>query len=210
VPRVSSIQHVYYFTSPAQRDRVWQQIVNRAGEAGAADLLAADLRRPAGEERRGPYPLGLYFAIGQLAEESDGQREYEVLCHILNNVFGAGSESAGPGILRQIVEHQIWQIEGYRAAGGFTKREPFTARDLLRDLNGDEEGAGQVQYTGSARTTNRTRWAAFRQEYLTSLGTNPDWRMLVQSWLDDIERDRADCDVLLQVYNPSDLPMPLS
>lgn len=178
VPEVTPIQFIYFFDTEEERDRGWQCVVNRAAEAGANDLLAADIRRVRDFEFV-RAPLGLYFTIGRVdpaqvpsqtaeaasnSNEAPGfELEYQALCHITRHVFGAGYESAVPGVLRQIYEDDRWVIEGYRSAGEFGKRNPLSAHDLLRDLNGDDLGIAQVLFTGSARTTDRGRWSVIQK-----------------------------------------------
>ncbi|HEY2763588.1 MAG TPA: endonuclease NucS domain-containing protein [Pseudonocardiaceae bacterium] len=221
VPKITPIHFIYFFDSPEDRERGWQQVVDRAAEVGAHDLFAADFRRIS-ELDLVRAPFGLYFALGQINradppphinavaddpdEEGRGYHlEYEVLCHITRHVFDAGFDSAEPGVLRQLVEDPCWTIERYRTAGAFVKRSLLDSQDMLRDLNGDDEGIGRILYTGSARTTDRGRWPAFLSESMRSLEGNQDWTVLVQHWLADVAAQRAESDVVLHVYNPCDL-----
>lgn len=219
VPKVTSHHHLYFFSSGEKRDRGWQRIVDRAAEVGAYDLLGADLR-PVRVHDRVPFPHGLYFAIGKMdpsgaspalraaAEESDGQDhalEYEALRHITRHVFADTAETAYPGVLLQMVDGADWKLERYRTAGAFGDRDLLGTRDLLRDLNGDEDGLGQILYNGSARTRDRGRWPVFLTEYKRSLDGNLDWAVLVDWWLADVAAQPPDMDVVLSVYNPCDL-----
>ncbi|MFG2999460.1 endonuclease NucS domain-containing protein [Streptomyces sp. NPDC048340] len=220
-PRVTPHHFIYYYNSPEGRTQGWHEILGRAAEAGAHDLLAADFRRISQRDLV-VAPYGLYFAIGRLDPEEapawlDGSGvdsyeetggyplEYSALCRITKHVFAAGYDSARPGVLRHLAENPQWEIEGYRAAGKFAKRTSLDERDLLRELNGDEEGIGEVLYTGSARTTDRGRWPAFREESRMCFAGNPDWERLVARWLDDVSADGVERDVMLHVYNPCDL-----
>lgn len=220
-PRVTPVHFIYFFDSSQNRDRGWQQVVNRAAEVGAHDVLAADFQRVR-ELDLVRAPFGLYFALGHIdpadapphikaaADDPDEEArayrlEYEALCHITRHVFGAGYDSAAPGMLRQLAEDPCWTIEGYRTAGAFGKRSSLDGRDLLRDLNGDDEGIGRILYTGSARTTDRGRWPVFLRESTRSLEGNEDWPVLVHQWLADVAAQPTESDVLLHVYNPCDL-----
>jgi hypothetical protein len=220
-PQVTPHHFIYLYNSPEDRERGWCEVLARAAEAGADDLLAADFQRISKRDSV-VAPYGLYFAIGRLdpdrapawlddgeadsPEETGGYPlEYAALCHVTSNVFAAGYDTARPGLLRKLAEDPHWEIEGYRTAGEFAKRTSLDERDLLRDLNGDDEGIGQVLYTGSARTTDRGRWPAFREESRTCMARNPDWARLVERWLDDVSADGVERDVMLHVYNPCDL-----
>lgn len=223
-PRVTPHHFIYFFDSPEDRDQGWQQIVDRGAEAGANDILAADFQRVRDLHLvRAPY--GLYFALGQmqpdaaphhikaacedLDEEADDYAlEYEALCHITHitgHVFAADYDSARPGVLRHLEEDPCWTIEGYRAVGAFDKRSLLGDRDLLHDLNGEEDGIGEILYSGSARTTDRGRWPIFLQENKRSLGGNHDWDALIHEWLADVASHPFESDVFLHVYNPCDL-----
>jgi len=135
----------------------------------------------------------------------DDDPEYAVLCRITANVFATTSESGRPGLLRHIVEKTDWNLERFRTAGAFDRRDLSEERDWLRELNGDEDGLGDVQYNGSARTTDRGRWPAFLNEYRTCLASNPAWMQLVDGWLTDVSRRPHPSDVILSIYNPCDL-----
>jgi Endonuclease NucS len=218
-PRVTSHHYIYFYDSPEARDQGWQDIVERAAEAGGRDLLAADfLRVERVDLVRAPF--GLYFAIGEVTpdqvpewvkegcedpEDVEDPLEYEVMCHITGHVFAADFDSARPGILRGLHDDPCWKIEGYRAAGAFAKRNLLDERDLLRDLNGDDEGLGEVLYDGSARTTDRGRWPVFLRESTRSLGGNPAWERLTHEWLAEVASQQLESNVHLHVYNPCDL-----
>ncbi|MEV1009851.1 endonuclease NucS domain-containing protein [Streptomyces sp. NPDC049881] len=220
-PQVTPHHFIYLYDSPEDRERGWREILARAAEAGVDDLLAADFERILKRDSV-VAPYGLYFAIGRLDPDrapawlDDGEEhspeetggyplECAALGHITKNVFAAGYDTARPGSLRKLADDPHWEIEGYRTAGGFSKRTSLDERDLLRDLNGDEEGIGQLLYTGSARTTDRGRWPAFREESRACTVRNPDWGSLVGWWLDDVSTDDVERDVVLHVYNPCDL-----
>ena len=185
VPKVTPVHFIYFFDSPEDRDLGWQQVVNRANEVGAHDVLAADFRRVRQLDLV-QAPRGLYFALGRIDPASasphiqaaiddpedgihDYQLEYNALSHITRHVFGTGFDHAEPGVLCQLLEDPCWTIEGYRTAGAFEKRSPLNAQDLLRDLNGEDEGIGRILYTGSARTTDRGRWPVLLSESMRSL-----------------------------------------
>lgn len=218
-PRVTSHHFIYFYDSPDSRDRGWQEIVDRAAEAGGRDLLAADFRRVKLVDLvRAPF--GLYFAVGEVApgqvpewvkkgceelEDVEDPLEYEVLCHITSHVRAADYESARPGILRGLHDDPCWEIENYRKVGAFSKRSLLEDHDLLRDLNGDDEGLGEVLYEGSARTTDRSRWPVFLRESARCMGGNPAWESLTHEWLDEVASGRLESDVQLHVYNPCDL-----
>lgn len=215
-PRTTPVHFIFHFFTEADRETGWQQIVDRAAEVGAGDLLAADFRRRDGI---GSPRYGLYFAVGRMgpddapealkdaAAESEGPPGYplecEALCHILKHVFGVGFDSAGPGTLRQIQEDGNWEVEGYRSAGAFGKLTASSRRDLFRELNGDD-GYAEVHYFGTARTTDRGRWPVFLTEYENSLASNEVWRVLVRSWLEDVHAS-GEAEVALDVFNPCDL-----
>ncbi|HWD81404.1 MAG TPA: endonuclease NucS domain-containing protein, partial [Kribbella sp.] len=219
-PRTTPVHFIFHFFTEADREAGWQQIVDRAAEVGAADLLAADFRRRDGV---GSPRYGLYFAVGKMSpdaasealrnaaaesDESEGvpgyPLEYEALCHILKHVFGASFDQAGPGTLRQIQDDPTWEVEGYRSAGAFGKLTVWTRRDLFRELNGDD-GFAEVHYFGTARTTDRGRWPVFLTEYENSLASNEVWRVLVRTWLADVHASGEEAEVALDVFNPCDL-----
>lgn len=66
VPRVTPAPHfIYFFDSPQDRDRGWQQVVDRAAEVGARDLFAADFRRVRELDLvRAPFGSGRQFFSG--------------------------------------------------------------------------------------------------------------------------------------------------
>lgn len=214
VPRASGHHFLYFFDSSPDRDEGWRRVVHYAAQAGAFDLLAADLHWQ-GERSAVRAPYALYFAIGQLAasdlnlppeiDSEDDDPEYVVLCHITGNVFAVTSETGQPGLLRHMVENTDWRLESFRTAGAFDRRDLSEERDWLRELNGDEDGLGDVQYNGSARTNDRGRWPAFLNEYRACLASNPDWMLLVDGWLTDVSRQPQPSDVILSIYNPCDL-----
>ncbi|WHX17702.1 endonuclease NucS [Streptomyces malaysiensis subsp. malaysiensis] len=220
-PRVTPHHFMYFYNSPQERDAGWHEIKTRAAEVGAQDVLAANFRRMAQRDLV-VAPYGLYCAIGRVHlddmpawldhygsesyEDHGGfPLEYTVRGHILSHVFAADCELAHPGMLRKLDEDPRWEIEDYRLAGDFARRTPLDEQDLLRDLNGDEEGLGEILYTGSARTTDRGRWPAFREESRRCFAGNPAWAQLVGRWLEDVSADSVERDVLLHVYNPCDL-----
>ncbi|WP_406422439.1 endonuclease NucS domain-containing protein [Streptomyces sp. NBC_00842] len=217
-PRVTPHHFIYFYNSPEDRDLGWQEIIGRAEEAGGTDLLAANFRRVR-DVHLVRAPFGLYFAIGAaeprkvpewIKEECEDPdmvdpHEYEILCHITKHVFAADYDSARPGLLRELHEDPHWDLEGYRTAGAFAKRAPLDDRDLLRDLNGDDEGIGEILYDGSARTTDRGRWPALLKESTRSLGGNPSWEHLTHAWLADVAQQDIESEVHLHVYNPCDL-----
>ncbi|MFF4086344.1 endonuclease NucS domain-containing protein [Streptomyces nigra] len=220
-PRVTSHHFIYFYNSPEGRDHGWQEIVDRAAEVGGHNVLGADFRRVDRIDLV-HAPFGLYFAIGgvdpedlpdwvkETCEDLENSEikdplEYEVLCHVTGSVFAADFDNARPGVLRGLHDDPCWQIEGYRAAGAFAKRDLLDEHDLLRDLNGEDEGIGEVLYSGSARTTDRGRWPVFLEEGMRSLGGNPAWRRLVQDWLINVASQPAESDIHLHVYNPCDL-----
>ncbi len=216
-PRTTPVHFIFHFFTEADRETGWQQIVDRAAEVGAGDLLAADFRR---RDAAVSPQYGLYFAVGRMdpdsapealkvaATESEGapgyQLEYEALRHILKHVFGASSASASPGTLRQIQEDRSWEVEGYRSSGVFGKLAASSQRDFFRELNGDD-GFAEVHYFGTARTSDRGRWPVFLTEYESSLASNEAWRNLVRSWLQDVHASGEEADVALDVFNPCDL-----
>lgn len=218
---VTPVRFTLFFGTEAERDAGWRQVVGRATEVGARDLLAADLRRVRDVERV-RAPLGLHVAIGRMdpalapagtraaAAESDDappgyELEHEARRHIGRHVSWPGRDDDGPGVPRRLGEDPRWTIESYRTTGGFAERSPLTTHDLLRELNGDHHGTGRIRYTGSARTTDRAGWPVFLTEHRKSLDHNADWAALVRLWLDDVGAAPTESDVLLHVYNPCDL-----
>jgi hypothetical protein len=192
---ITPVQAMFLFDTEPARDRGWRQVVERATEVGATDLLAANVRRVRDLEQV-RAPLGLYLAIGRMDPALAGyELEHEALRHITRHVVRTGDGDVGPGVLRQLDEDPAWTIESYRTAGVFGRR----------DLNGDDHGSGQVRYTGSARTTDRTRWPAFLTEHRQSLHHNADWSALLRRWLGDVGAAPAESEVLLHVHNPCDL-----
>lgn len=213
IPQVTPIQHIYFFDSVEARLRGWNEIVTAAAAANANDLLAANFRRTKNHDRV-VADFGLYFAIGRIdqskSDESDFDEEYSALCHITSRVFGRTSESAGPGVFRKIAEDDNWTLEDVLSTGLFKNRTKdlvtaFDPRTQVRVINGDDGGLGSFLFDGSARTTDRGRWPAFRKEYPPSLRGNKPWTVFVEEWLDDVAANEPESDVVLHIYNPADI-----
>ncbi|MEU1994008.1 endonuclease NucS domain-containing protein [Nocardia gamkensis] len=225
-PRVTPIHIMYFFRTEEHRDQAWQMIRWKAGSVGADDLLAADIDYVTGPDLS-PSKHGLYVAIGRINSTmaaphllggydgpepfaQDHPAEYLALCDICNYLVQAFPnyrviESAIPGLLPTIVNEHGWAVSGYRGSGTFSDTTAFDHTDLYRMLNGNDRGDSQIQFSGSANPTHRTRWQGFVEEAQNSLVGNPAWTALVNAWLADAAERAGDGAVFIHIFNPCDL-----
>ncbi|MEU6246106.1 endonuclease NucS domain-containing protein [Glycomyces sp. NPDC047010] len=226
-PVVPSDAHGVFILSPeTDRERVWQRLCNQAKFYGIDHLLGFDFTaRPGAPMDK--HQL-LYVVLGpidpedprtanidtELAEDGSEYRDREhQLQHaaiplLLASVTGAvPGEPANPRILNNmLLDHTPWE---------FDKRVRRGGKFALHDLKGDalhwaaaaSAGSGhhQQMFVGVADTSNKSAWEALRRKARMALGTNPDWRDLVDAALGKVQRDYPEADVSVEILNPTDL-----
>lgn len=215
---VTPVHGLYLYASPQDRDGGWKHIRQIASEIGAPNLLAADFERVSAKDSVIAH-YGLYLGIGTVEwgsalsafPEVDGYgsehpAEYEALSAINARARCVGVESAYPGILGTLLGNPNWEITGYRGTGAFAPDNgAYEERDWLQMLNGHDRGDGHCKYIGSANPRITSRWRSFVDQAMTSLGGNPEWKLLVRAWLERVAEQSGDIDVVLWIYNPCDL-----
>ncbi|MEU8344916.1 endonuclease NucS domain-containing protein [Spirillospora sp. NPDC048832] len=222
--RLTSIHHFYLFGRPQDRDKCWEQVCARAGEAHVTDLVGVDVlfQGPA-EKVRNPH--GLYVAFGRIdpqvgpppcaqvcdhpvlfPDERTGFQypdEYDALCHVTSSVLGDEAESGNPTNFNRLVQDPDWQIGHVRTTGAFAAGL-YETSDFVAALRGND-GEARELFHASASTAVASRWHLLKQDVMRRLAGNEQWTELMGAWLENVEQWDGEYDVEVHIFNPCDL-----
>ena len=188
---------------------VWLATVPVLNDVGVDDMIGIVV----GDDDR----IVLHIAIGTVVpgdprvptdltpgDIPDGESiEYLAAVHALSRL--PGYELVSPDRLRRIRESNRLELLRVFRAGRYANQW-----NLLDDAEALALAEGsltwsQVEILAVGRPSFVLAWKRMRSRLTYTLNGNPQWSRLIDLWLEEVETNHTNADVVVQAYNPCDL-----
>ncbi len=190
---------------------LWPMIVDRLTTAGVDDVL--------GIVAASSVRTILHVALGTVVPEDsrclppDEDVDYEApegeeaeyrAAGLIVAVLQKGHVVTSDRLIRIMQSNELGLI-GVLRAGRFADQADLINDDESLALADGSAGGSQVMTTVSARPSHGLAWRHMKGQLSTALLGNPRWAEVLNLWLDEVEGEHPNADVVVHVYNPCDL-----
>ncbi len=227
--------HLRYLYPTLEERTKWLALLRDAYTTAGSEGYLLLLLKYAGGDRRVIYPFGAYFVptqvtahvmdglekifIAEMEEIGGDLSDTQSVRESVEDAFLATVQESigdhfrtidlectpsGPEAFTAMVEDD-WAVESIERVGPFESALVTTDSDVINLVKG-VGGASTVRYSRLASPRHKLDWAQVRDEAKNCLRGNPTWERAFAWFLEHVETQFADGNVLIHIYNPLYLP----